>query len=151
MNAIIGVMSTLSSVAAVRRVGPIHHAGSELDLKRREGAVGLAQERLELQRVRLTGDRNAVAMEVATRRVHLLGVTAHPTGEWTAQQVRNLVIDLGERIASVRFLIRDRDCKFTGSFDAVLAAEGVEVVKIPPRSPPAICYIQRFVGTVRRE
>ncbi|WP_327287968.1 integrase core domain-containing protein [Streptomyces sp. NBC_01198] len=91
-----------------------------------------------------------IFIEHGTRRLHLAGITAHPTAEWTTQQA-NLAMTLGCRMDSLRFLLRDRDSKYTRSFDAVFTADDVEILLSPPRAPKANAICERVVGTLRRE
>lgn len=81
-------------------------------------------------------------MEIGSRYVHILGVTANPDGPWTTQQIRNLLMNLGDRATGFRFLVRDQAGQFTAAFNAVLAGACNEVVKIPP-SLRANCYAER--------
>ena len=90
-------------------------------------------------------------IEAGSRYAHLLGVTANPNGSQTTQQIRNLLLDLGDHAADFRFLVCDRAGQFTTSFDAALAGAGIEAVKIPPRTPRANAYAERFVLTARTE
>jgi transposase InsO family protein len=90
-------------------------------------------------------------IELATRRVHLAGVTANPTGMWVTQQARNLLLVLDERGQRVRFLIRDRDAKFCRGFDDVFRAKGAEVLVTPVRTPNANAHAERWIRTIRAE
>jgi putative transposase len=111
----------------------------------------LACDFLHVDTIGLTRIYVLVLMEVVTRRVHVLGATTNPTGEWVAHQARTLMLELGEWAARFRFLIRDRDDKYTAMFDTVFHGEGIEVLRTPPQAPRANACAERWVRTVRRE
>jgi hypothetical protein len=90
-----------------------------------------------------------IFIEHGSGRLHIAGVTANPTGSWVAQQARNLAMDLGARIDTLRF-DRDRDSKYTLAFDGVFGADGIQVIKTPPQAPRANVICERVVGTLRR-
>ena len=90
-------------------------------------------------------------IEHGTRRVHLAGIIAHPTGEWVTQQACNLLMNLEDHVGDFRFLVRDRDAKFTAAFDSVLAAVGARTIKTPVRAPRANAVAERWIASARRE
>lgn len=92
-----------------------------------------------------------IFIEHRTGRLHLAGITAHPTGTWVAQQARNLAMKLGTRMEALRFLLRDRDTKFIATFDSVFQADGIRIIKTPPQAPRANAICERVVKTLRRE
>ena len=92
-----------------------------------------------------------IVIEHGTRRVHLAGITADPNGAWTTQAARNVLVDLGARATTVKFLIRDRAGQFNSSFDAVFTAEGIRILASPPQAPRANAICERIIGTLRRE
>ncbi len=131
---------------APRRAGP-----TWLQFLHAQAAGILAVDFLHVDTVLLRRLYVLVFIEHGTRRMHLGGVTANPTGDWTAQQARNLALTLGERFESIRFLIRDRGSNFTSSFDTVFQATGTRILHTAVQAPRMNAICERLAGTLRRE
>ena len=157
-----GELTKLGVTVAPSTVWEILHAAGIDPAPRRSGptwrqflraqAAGiLAVDFLHVDTVLLKRLYVLVFIEHGTRRMHLGGVTANPTGEWTVQQARNLALSLGERFEDIRFLIRDRGSNFTASFDAVFQAIGARILRTAVQAPRMNAICERLVGTLRRE
>jgi transposase InsO family protein len=157
-----GELTKLGVIVAPSTVWQILHAAGIDPAPRRTGptwrqfllaqAAGiLAVDFLHADTVLLKRLYVLVFIEHGTRRMHLGGVTAHPTGEWTVQQARNLALDLDERFEDIKFLIRDRGSNFTRSFDAVFQAAGTRILRTAVQAPRMNAICERLVGTLRRE
>jgi transposase len=138
------ILHTAGIDPAPRRSGPTCRLTSQAQ-------TILAVDFLHIDTITLRRIYALIAIQHDSRRAYLAGVTAHPTGAWTAQAARNLVMDLTDRIGTVKFLLRDLDSRFTAAFDGVFVAEGIRIVRSPPQAPRANAICERMVGTLRRE
>jgi putative transposase len=152
----LGVQVSATSVRSILRrhhlrPAPRRGAPTWTQFLRTQTAGTLACDFLTVETIGLTRLYVLFIVELERRGVHLAGITAHPTGASVTQAARNLLMDLDDHARRFRFLIRDRDAKFTAAFDAVFAAAGIETLKIPPRAPKANAFAERWVRTVRTE
>ena len=152
----LGVAVSKTSVATVLRThghgpAPRRQGLSWSEFLRAQAELVLATDFFTVDSVLLRRYYVLFVVEVESRVVHLLGVTANPRGPWVTQVARNFAADLEEQRLRFRFLLRDRDTKFTASFDAVTASVGIQVVRTPVKAPRANAFAERWVRTVRRE
>jgi putative transposase len=136
-----------------RRIPPAPRRGhrSWPDFVRQQVNAIMATDFFTVDTVWLTRLYVLFFIEIGSRRIHIGGVTAPPGGEWVVQQARNLAWKLQDDDLRASFLLRDRDSKFTRAIDQVFTSEGVEVIRLPFRSPRANAYTERWIGTVRRD
>ena len=151
----LGISLSATTIARVLRrhgLGPAPRRGQTWgEFLRQEAAGMLACDFLTVETIRLKTLYVLVWIELGRRRVHLGGATANPDAAWVSQQARNFAMSLEEEEPMVKFLIHDRDTKFTCSFDEVFRSEGVQIILTPIRAPNANAFCERWVGTVRAE
>jgi putative transposase len=152
----LGIAVSATTVAKILRQAGLGPAGERSRMSwraflRAQAATMLAVDFFSIETVSLKRLYVLFFIELGSRRVHVAGCTANPSGDWVVQQARQFAWTLQERRSSSRFLIRDRDSKFTRDFDAVFTSEGIEIVKTPVRAPKANAIAERFVRTVRSE
>jgi putative transposase len=152
----LGVAVSKTSVAAVLRrhrlpPAPRRSGPTWSEFLRAQAKGILATDFFTVETITLRRFYVLFVIEIDRRRVHLLGVTADPNGPWVAQVARNFTSELEDTGRRFRFLVRDRDTKFTATFDAVLASIGIETIRTPVASPRANAFAERFVRTVRED
>ncbi len=151
----LGISLAASTVWEILRREGIEPAPRRLEsswaefLRRQAASIGRKPGQSALPRG--AGASRRPYIELASRRVHLAGITANPDGAWVTQQARNLLMRLDDEEVRPHFLIRDRDSKFIHTFDEVFRSEGIRVIKAPVRAPRAQAHAERWVASLRRE